>query len=126
MSYPRETDLRSWRVSLNSTIPGISPEPEVAAVNHLHLICHHIMGFQASPRLFKSVEPSPRKRCDKGCTCIHLQIYTNTHIHTDISDLDELSRMIYITRGFRGSVQNSGFAAILYPFYRERQNDRKL
>ena len=29
--------------------------------------------------------------------------------------------MVYNTRDLRGSVQKSGFAAILYPFYRERQ-----
>ena len=30
--------------------------------------------------------------------------------------------MVYNTRGLRGSVQKSGFAAIVYHFYRERQN----
>ena len=72
--------------------------------------------FQMRLRLSKSVQPSPRKRCEKGYTYIH------THTHTDISDLDELSRTVYNTRGLRGSVQKSGFAAILYPFHGESQN----
>ena len=47
------------------------------------------------------------------------------HTYPDISDLDELSRMIYNTRALRDSVQKSGFATILYPFYRERQKIQK-
>ena len=68
--------------------------------------------FQTSPRLSKSDQLSPRKRCEKGCT----------HTHTHISDLDELSRMVYNTRGLRGSVQKSCFVSILNPFYRKRKN----
>ena len=64
----------------------------------------------------------------KKCTYIHTHIHTNTqtythtYTHTHISDLDELSRMVYTTWDLWSSVQKSGSAAILYPFYRERQN----
>ena len=47
------------------------------------------------------------------------------HIHTHtqkFSDLVELNRMVYNSRGLRGSDQKLVFQAILYPFYRERQN----
>ena len=33
-------------VGLKTTFPVISPEPEVAAIIHLHLICGHTMAFE--------------------------------------------------------------------------------
>ena len=55
-----------------------------------------------------------------------VHIHTHTHIHTYIHtqtffDLVDLSRMVYNTRGLRGSDQKLVFPVILYPFYRERQ-----
>ena len=51
-------------------------------------------------------------------------MHKHTHTHT-FSDLVELSRMVYNTKGLRGWDQKSVFAAILYPFYRERQKDAR-
>ena len=76
----------------------------------------HYKSFQMSPSLFKLVQPSLRKSGEnyvqKKCTHTHTQTF---------SDLVELSRMVYNTRGLRGSDQKLVFKAILYPFYRERQ-----
>ena len=71
--------------------------------------------LQTSPGLFKSVQPSSRiERLsvkDHIHTYIHAHIHTRTHTHTQtFSDLVELSRMVYNTRGLRGS------EAILYPW----------
>ena len=93
----------------------------------------HYKSFQTSPSVFKSVQPSLRKSGEnfvqKKCTYIRTHTHTHTHTHTythtqTFSDLVELSRMVYNTRGLRGSVQKSVFEAILYPFYRERQKLR--
>ena len=59
-------------------------------------------------------------------TYTHTYTHTHTHIHTHtFSDLVELSRMVYNTRGLRSSDQMLVFQVILYPFYRERQNTDK-
>ena len=51
-----------------------------------------------------------------------LELHTHTHTFTQtISDLVELSRMVYNNRGLRDSDQKLVFQAILHPFYRERQ-----
>ena len=78
---------------------------------------YHV-SFQMSPSLSKSVQPSLRKSgknyVQKKCT------YIRTHTHTQtqtFSDLVELSRMVYTTRGLRGTDQQLVFQAILYPFY---------
>ena len=112
-SYLRETDVSSWRVELKITFPIISPEPEVTAIIHLQVICGHILAFKRAQDWTNRFSYLREKDVRRGA-------HTYTHIHTDISDLVELSRMVYHTSGLRGSGQKLFFPAILYPFYRER------
>ena len=98
-------------IGLKITFPVVSPEPEVATMIYLHFICGHIMASTRAQGCSKSVQPSLKKMCEG----------VHTYTHTDISDLEELSRIVYNTRDLRGPVQKSDCAAILYPFYRERQ-----
>ena len=93
--------------------------------NPFKLDQRHLKSFQMSPSLSKSVQPSLRNKSKidyayKKCTFIHTHIHTYIHTQT-FSDLVELSRMVYNTRGLRGSDQKLVFPVILYPFYRERQ-----
>ena len=46
LSHLREKDVSLLEVGLKITFPVISPEPEVAAMIHLHLICGYIMAFK--------------------------------------------------------------------------------
>ena len=46
LSYLRETDVSSWRAGLKITFPVIFSEPEVAAMNHLLLICEHTTAYK--------------------------------------------------------------------------------
>ena len=49
---------------------------------------------------------------------VHIHTHAHTYIHTHtqtFSDLVELSRMVYNTRGLRSSDQKSVIEAILYP-----------
>ena len=46
LSNLRETDVSSWRAGLKITFPVRSPETEVAAMIHSHLIRGHISAFK--------------------------------------------------------------------------------
>ena len=46
LRYLREKNVSSRRAGLKLTFPVISPEPEVTAMIHLHLICGHIIAFK--------------------------------------------------------------------------------
>ena len=46
LSQLRETDVSLVEIGLELTFSTISPEPEVAAMIYLHLICGHIMAFK--------------------------------------------------------------------------------
>ena len=43
-----------------------------------------LVSFQTRPNLSKSVQSSPRKRCEKKCTHIRTHRHTHTYTHTDI------------------------------------------
>ena len=107
--------VRIWRLRhLNRSIFGTGSARQMTS----ELDQWPDITFRMSPSVSKSVQPSPRNRCEK----IDRPKGAHTHTHT-FSDLVELSRMVYNTRGLRGSVQKSVFEAILYPFYQERQKE---
>ena len=100
------------------TYSVISPEPEVSAIVRLNSI-------NGISRAFKWVQVCSNRfshlwERTHTHTYTHTHTHTHTHIHTHIhtqtfSDLVELSRMVYNTRGLRGSDQKLVFPAILYP-----------
>ena len=74
LSYLREKDVNSWKASLKITFLVESPEPEVAAMIHLHLICGHISAYtrtQFCPNRFSCLRETGADalRVDGYVTC---------------------------------------------------------
>ena len=100
LSNLRETDVSSWRASLKITYPVISPEPEAAAMIHLHLICSHILAFKPAQDCLNRLSHIRKTGADTLCVDGYIT-YSIISPEPEVATVIRLNLINGIVRAFK-------------------------